>query len=811
MERYLCIHGHFYQPPRENPWLEETEIQDSARPYHDWNARITAECYEPNALSRILDEKNRILSMVNNYAKMSFDFGPTLLMWLEKKAPKVYQAIQEADRESRNTFSGHGSALAQAYNHMILPLATSRDKYTQILWGIRDFEYRFGRAPEGMWLPETAVDRETLGILADMGIKFTILAPHQAERIRLKGTETWSTVKAGDLDTTQPYLLHLGSGKEIALFFYSGPISRAVAFEHLLNRGEEFAQRLMSGFSQDRTDPQLVHIATDGESYGHHHQFGNMALTYALHYLESNNFVRITNYGEYLEKAPPLYEVEIVENTSWSCAHGIERWRNDCGCNSGAHPEWNQSWRAPLREALDWLRDMLVPLFETKAAELLKDPWSARNDYIAVVLNRSADTVEDFLTTHSLRPLNEREKVNALKLLELQRHTMLMYTSCGWFFDELSGIETIQIIQYASRALQLAEEFLEDNHLETGFLTSLELAKGNSPQHPDGRILYDERVRPAVADMKKIAAHYAVYSLFAAPSQNATLYCYQLVPKKDYHSFERQKARGAVGNVEVISLLTRESATLVFGVVYSGDLKAVCGVKESPAVLNYQEIILRLQNSLSHGEATEPEHVLQECFDGSVYSFKSLYRDDQKRILGFIVDAVLSGPDGLHSRLQETCIPLAQHYSSLNLSLPLALKPGLKCVLENQLRQTLRDETFEVQRVHAVFEQAALMKISFDRDFLEEVFTPPIERLSHSLPSLSHDLLTLERLDSTVDILRTYSLTAGIWKLQNAFHEILHGIYPKWRVEARQGNQDAQEWLRKISSLSEKLSFRVPL
>ena len=453
MERYICIHGHFYQPPRENAWLEDIEMQDSAYPYHDWNKRVAAECYAPNTASRILDSDSYITQIVNNYSKMSFDFGPTLLAWMEEKVPDIYQAVLEADRETQQTFSGHGSALAQAYNHMIMPLANRRDKYTQVRWGIRDFEHRFGRRPEGMWLPETAVDVETLDILAEQGIKFTILAPHQARRMRQIGTDAWNDVSSAAIDTTMVYKIKLPSGRELNIFFYDGSVARSVAFEDLLNSGDNFVHRLTDAFSEKSAWPQLVHIATDGETYGHHHRFGDMALAFALYYIETNGLVQITNYGEYLEKHPPTHEVEVIENTSWSCPHGIERWRSDCGCNTGRNPKWNQAWRAPLREALDWLRDTLAPKYEVKAQEFLRDPWAARDDYIEVILDRSPETVQKSLDRHRTRELNESEMITVLKLLELQRHTMLMYTSCGWFFNELSGIETVQVIQYAGRAV----------------------------------------------------------------------------------------------------------------------------------------------------------------------------------------------------------------------------------------------------------------------------------------------------------------------------------------------------------------------
>src|SRR5712664_893288 len=403
--RYICVHGHFYQPPRENPSLEAIELQDSAYPYHDWNERISAECYAPNATSRILDTEQRITQMVNNYAHISFNFGPTLLSWIEPNVPKTYQALLEADKSSQEKFSGHGSALAQAYNHMILPLANTRDKVTQVKWGIADFKLRFGRAPEGMWLPETAVNTETLEVLAASGIKFTILAQRQAGRIRKRGTRTWQDVSGKRIDPSRAYLVNLPSRKTISVFFYDGHISQGVAFEGLLDNGQRFADRLMSGFSDTRDWPQLVSIATDGESYGHHHRFGEMALSYALHHIETNKLAELTNYAQFLERHPPDHFVEIVENSSWSCMHGIERWRTNCGCNSGGHAGWTQEWRETLRAALDWLRDQLIPLYEDKAALLLKNPWSARDYYIRVILDRSPENVGKFFACQATHPL----------------------------------------------------------------------------------------------------------------------------------------------------------------------------------------------------------------------------------------------------------------------------------------------------------------------------------------------------------------------------------------------------------------------
>jgi alpha-amylase/alpha-mannosidase (GH57 family) len=458
LDRFICIHGHYYQPPRENPWTGEIEEQASAHPYHDWNERITAECYAPNGAARILGPDGHHDRITNNYARTSFNFGPTLLSWIETSAPETYAAILAGERESRARFGGHGSALAQVYNHMIMPLANARDQRTQVTWGMRDFEHRFGRAAEGMWLPETAVDIASLEALTEQGVRFTVLAPRQASRVRRASGGSWRDVSGGRIDPTRAYEQRLPSGRRIAIFFYDGPISQAVAFEDLLRDGNAFADRLMGAFNGSRSQPQLVHIATDGETYGHHHRHGEMALAFALERLERDGDAKLTNYGAFLERHPPTHIVEIVENSSWSCEHGVERWRSDCGCATREHPEWRQAWRAPMRHALDWLRDELAPRYEREASVLLHHPWAARDAYIDVMLDRSPESVARFFEAHAAREPSDGDRDRALALLEMQRYAMLMYASCAWFFDDLAGIETRQVLQYAARAIELARE-----------------------------------------------------------------------------------------------------------------------------------------------------------------------------------------------------------------------------------------------------------------------------------------------------------------------------------------------------------------
>jgi len=570
MERYICVHGHFYQPPRHNPWLEAIELQDSAHPFHDWNERITAECYAPNTAARILDSTDRIGQIVNNYARMSFNFGPTLLAWMEQQAPEVYAAIVSADHASQARFAGHGSALAQAYNHMILPLANRRDKYTQILWGIDDFAHRFGRQPEGMWLPETAVDLETLDLMAELGIRFTILSPTQARRVRARSGGVWRDVSGGHIDPTMPYLQRLPAGRQITVFFYHAAISRGIAFERLLANGKEFAERLVEAFSAQPPGPQLVHIATDGETYGHHHRFGEMALAYALDYIETNNLARLTNYGAYLEHHPPTHEVEVIANTAWSCAHGVERWRSNCGCRTGGPRGWQQTWRTPLREALDWLRDTLAPVYEQHGSRVLHDPWAVRDDYITVILERSPHHVERFLHRHARRALSADETIVALKLLEMQHQAMLMYTSCGWFFDELSGLEPRQVMLHAARAIHLAHDLGCADTLETDFLERLARAKSNLPEYRDGRTIYERFIRPAMVGWEQVAVQYAMRALFETSPTPRRVYCYSVL-LEHLQRLTATETQFVVGRARFTSEVTHDTAVLDFGVWHRGD------------------------------------------------------------------------------------------------------------------------------------------------------------------------------------------------------------------------------------------------
>ncbi|HEY0563957.1 MAG TPA: DUF3536 domain-containing protein [Terriglobales bacterium] len=804
MDRYICIHCHFYQPPRENPWLEIVEQQDSAYPFHDWNERITAECYAPNGASRVLDGAGYITQIVNNYSRINFNFGPTLLSWLEANMPEVYRSILTADRDSKIRFSGHGSAIAQVYNHMILPLANSADKWTQIYWGKKDFEHRFKRAPEGMWLAETAVDLETLDYLAKQGIKYTILAPSQAGRVRRLHGGRWKDVGGGQIDPTRAYLQKLPEGRSIALFFYDGPISRAVAFERLLDSGEQFAQRLISGFNDHREWPQIMHIATDGESYGHHHKHGDMALAYALKYIEDQKLAKLVNYGEYLEKHPPGAEVQIIERTAWSCSHGVERWNSDCGCNSGGHGDWNQAWRGPLREALDWLRDEAARRYEYAARPLLRDPWAARNEYIRVILDRSPDNIDRFFRDVQRKELNQHERVKALKLLELQRHAMLMYTSCGWFFDEISGLETVQVIQYAGRVIQLAVDLFADaEELETGFLERLANAKSNLREHRDGAEIYRKWVKPAVVGLKQIAAHYAIRSLVAGGRDDRKVYSYQVEPR-EVHGLSSGRVGFAAGVANVQSCITQEQADLSYGVIHFGDHNVNAGVRDFGGMQNFNSLVHDLSVAFNQADLPSVVRLLDQHFQGVTYSLKSLVGDEQKRIINAILNTTMVDAEASFRNVYENHAQLMRFLAENHLPMPAALRTTATFILEARLRRSFEQDFIDLDEIRGLIQQARQLQLNLDTAGLGYNAAESVTRLMGTLTREPENTGLMQKLISVLDLVREMSFPVDLWRAQNIYFELLHNVEPRFQKET-----EANDWIRTFRELGDRLKLRM--
>ena len=798
--RYICVHGHFYQPPRENPWLEAVETQDSAAPYHDWNERITAECYGPNASSRILDARERIVKIVNNYSAISFNFGPTLLSWLEQRQPETYAAILDADRASRERFGGHGSAIAQAYNHMILPLANARDQRTQVRWGIRDFEHRFGRKPAAMWLPETAVDVASLEALAAEGIAFTILGPYQALRWRKINDDAW-TEQAGAIDPTMPYRCTLPSGRSIGLFFYDGPISRAVAFERLLARGENLAHRLLGAFSEGRTHPQLVNIATDGETYGHHHAKGDMALAYALDYIDEQKLSRIMNYGQFLAEVPPTHEVEIAGRTAWSCDHNLGRWERDCGCRTGGDAGWNQQWRTPLRAALDWLRDECITIFESFGAGLLHDPWEARDDYISVVLDRSEDNVDHFLARHVVA---EDGNVTALELLEMQRNAMLMYTSCGWFFNDVSGIETVQVLHYAGRVIQLAEK-VSGRSLELEFLERIASARSNLPQYGDGRQIYEREVKPMRIDLRRVASHYAVASLFDNFAHDDRVYCYR-VRQDDFESFRAGRAKMAIGSITVTSLITREELSFEFTVIHLGETELTGGVRLVSSAERYEAMKRDLSEDLRVNGVSSVIRVLDEYFAESLLSIRALFRDEQRRILNLLCDATLNEAESAFRQLHEPYDPLMRFHAALGVPLPNVLRTAAEFDVNMQLRRMAAADELPLDDLESRLRESRDEGVVLDETTLMSL-TRAVERAAGDFSRSPDDLELLERWETLVTIVREAGVKVDLRRPQNDYYRLKKSARPTTAASAGNGSSSANRWLQHFDALGEKLSI----
>jgi alpha-amylase/alpha-mannosidase (GH57 family) len=650
----LCIHGHFYQPPRENPSLEIIEMQETAFPSHDWNERVTNECYGPNTRARLNGDKGLIKKLINNYSYMSFDFGPTLLSWLEASHPWIYSQILAADKEGQKRYNGHGNALAHVYNHMIMPLATSRDKLTQIRWGLADFRHRFGREAEGMWLAETAVDMETLELMADEGIRFTILSPDQAQAIRTIGMPKnalsgitqkdqmnpgtgWVDVKGGRIDPSRSYRVFLNkeTGKHIDVFFYDGPLSRSIAYENILSSGDALLARIKGILEHHKEGPRILSIATDGESYGHHFKFGEMALAWLFDIIEREEQIKLVNFGYFLELSPPHQEVKIIDKSSWSCAHGVERWRSDCGCSISGKKEWNQKWRAPLRDGLDWLSRELSTIFEKRAGRLLKNCWDARNDYIKVLLRDSDMNL--FFKNHSIRHLGQDEKTEILCLLESQRMALYMFTSCGWFFDDISGIESIQILMYASRAIDLVRRSTP-NDLEKGLMYFLVRAISNNPSHENGAKIYEVFAKRTKITPSLAAAHYAIISLLDGVNLDDSPFSKMILSLRQ-NKYTVDGVKAILGEVQITEIRTGKKAEKSFFAVRGRDQEFNC-VTGTISASEYEHINNEITSSLSEASESLITVFSMKAQDIQYFTLGDLIADVRLGVIKSIADSL---------------------------------------------------------------------------------------------------------------------------------------------------------------------------
>ncbi len=814
-EKFLTIHGHFYQPPRENPWLEAIELQDSALPFHDWNERITKECYNPNSVSKIVDNRNRILDVVNNYSLMSFNFGPTLLSWMEQYAPLTYERIIKADIESIDLNDGHGNAMAQVYNHMIMPLANEQDKQTQVKWGIRDFEYRFGRKPEGMWLAETAVDDDTLRVLEENGIKFTVLSPYQALKIKGPKDKEWTDVSWGNIDPARSYNYNIKSapGKSIALFFYDGAISRSVAFDELLKDGNKFIKRLKEGLSDTRDYPQIVNIATDGESYGHHTKFGDMALSYVLKIRAEDEGFKIINYAAYLDKYRSDYEVDIKQASSWSCFHGVGRWCEDCGCSTGGHPGWNQKWRKPLRDALDYLRDELIKVYEKEGPKYFNtDIWEVRNNYIDVILSRTEANIKKFQSKYFLPNLSDEDKVRGMKLLEIQRQALLMYTSCGWFFSEISGIETVQIMKYAARAMQLAAYFTKQN-FEKKFLEILSEAKSNIQEYGTGKDIYERFVKPSVVTPKQVVSLWAISSLYEDFDDEENVYCYK-IKSYDYQKVQKGTSTFIVGHTELQSRITLESVNQIFALVQFSGGDFHCAIKEYSDEGAYNTIKTDLIKTFMLNPLTEIIRALDENFGKEYFTLKDIFIEERRKILQIMLKGKLEKFAQTYKDMYDEGKGSIYHMQNLGLEIPDEFKIAATYTLSRKFNDLVAhsggfvDPTI-LQQAFDINYEAKKMGIKLDRTPSNTIFAKKILqntiRLAQSFESQQAEVLleifdNVEKLDLEIDIAEAQNIY---------FNRIYHKIGNIIENYTTTGRSKDKEFINMLLDIGTKLNINT--
>jgi len=832
-KRYAVIHGHFYQPPRENPWIEAIERQPGAAPHHDWNQVVTWECYLPNMVSRVVNDAGQIIDLVNNYRTINFNIGPTLLAWLEGEFPDVYAAIVAADAASAEANDGHGNAMAQAYNHMILPLANERDRRTQIAWGIADFRSRFGREPEGMWLPETAVNAATLRALAAAGIKFIVLAPGQAWRYRPIGADDWHDVADGAIDPRQPYRVVIegeagdnapvGDGApggderpiegELAAFFYDGGLAHSIAFDDALSRAEELADRVELAFGAPmHAMARLVNVATDGETYGHHRRFSDMALGYLTKYELPKRGITLTNYAAFLAKFPPRYQVEIKpgrdgQGTSWSCAHGVDRWQTDCGCWTG-ETGGHQKWRAPMREAFDQLRDAAAELFEQHGGRLLKDPWAARDAYIDVILDRSDESIERFMAKHLAVDNTDDARTAALKWLESQRHAMLMYTSCGWFFDEISRPESVQCMQYARRAAELVRE-LTGRDLETALVEKLAEAPGNTTAYPTGCDVYEQLVKPAALPWDRLVAHYAItLGLGDELAEPDRIYHYR-VERHDEQRFNADGALFVMARLSLTSGVTAEQREAMYLLAHLGDDRVRCYVTLDAAQRQYEAAVAAVGKRAPDYLKTGIEALARPYFAGEAFTLSDLLYDERERLVTSLLQDRLGQATWQFLDLFRDNMGLLKRYHDVGWKVPPVLRVSSEYALGEALADRLKEhrESLTRDRVRDMMDALAHARA------LE--FTPQLDKAAMVFEEIVLDRvwalcgdLSLDNARALHEALlvgRDLDLGARLYRAQNEFFKLLKGgaDYPT----SETGPDEAAETRSLIAEIAAQLGF----
>ena len=777
MTTALVIHGHFYQPPRENPWTELVEREAGAAPFHDWNERIHAECYRPNAFARISDWHGRVERVVNNYARLSFNFGPTLLNWLERSHPETYARIIDADRESVLRYNGHGNAIAQGYNHSILPLCNERDRRTQIRWGLADFRRRYGREAEALWLPETACDDATLAALVEEGLRYVVLSPHQAEAVRRVGSDTWQNVSDGRIDTTVPYkYLHRdGSGRSIAVFFYNGEIARGIAFEGLLASSNGL---LAACARAARGGAQIVNVATDGESYGHHFRWGDRCIAYALE-VEAERFgLRVTNYGEFLDGHEPEHEVLIKpgpngEGTAWSCAHGLGRWTRDCGCNASAPGGWNQRWRTPLRAAFDLLRDDLAPKFEEAGALLLRDPWAARDEYVELLGPGRHARREEFLSRHARHTLSGEEKVRALTLLEAQRAALTMYTSCGWFFNDITGIETVQTLRYAGRVVETMEALGLEPPTEA-FLEILSEAQSNLLERSTGADIYLRTVAQSRVTPQRVAAHVALCNLLepAVPESECESAGYS------YRKLDFRKQRHGRVTLETVRLALEEEATgrqheFALAAMHFGEIDYYCALRPFKSSEEYEEAAARLWSQLRAASLPVLLRVAQSEFGPEEFGLEALLPQGQGHLSRSVFGRLVARFMEQYEQLYEENRRVIERLQEIGFRPPRELRLAAELTVGLRLEREIRGQRRGAGDYRAAAEiarDAARHGYRIDRTSVTRVFEETLTEAARTVVARP-DADNIRSARALIELGRELGLTANLERGQEIIYE----------------------------------------
>jgi hypothetical protein len=813
--KHLIIHGHFYQPPRENPWTEQIERQESAAPFHDWNDRITEQCYLPNALSRRLDNWGRITKLVNNYEWISFNFGPTLISWIEENQHEVYERIVEADRASAARLGGHGNAIAQAYNHIIMPLATRRDQETQIRWGVYDFVRRFGREPEGIWLPETAVNAATLAVLVEFPFRFIVLSPHQALRTRrldgaagAKGGEEaepkgggrkadsgggrtaehaagWKDVSKGSIATGFPYRCFVpgaggkrSSSRFIDIFFYDAPLSQDVSFNHLLRNGDTFAEAIESGYGRGGND--LVVIATDGEIYGHHEPFADMALSYLIEAAGPKRGLAMTNFGAYLAAHEPLFEVELKpgpnnEGTSWSCFHGVGRWKEDCGDAAGGSPGWNQKWRAPLRAGLTSLAESLASLYERETGEYLKSPWQSRDDYIQVIEDRGPAAAKSFLADHAARELTGPETSRVLRFLESQRNAELMFTSCGWFFSDISGIETVQILRYAARAIELVDEEPREM-LEKKLMADLKGALSNVPAKGTGTDIYRRARDGSFLSLRHFAALYTIASHLTGSNEISEIYGYPIHPLEE--TLRRtDEATVRIGSVEATSRYTLETVAYEYLLRAEKDAGFACFIKERGEEKSYHEMTEGFSKLASSESKERLFAAAAKHFGGPALTLRDFLADDRERILNHLVRTRLETIDERFGDIYLQSRNLLRLLSESGIPAPATLVIPAQVYLTRKLVREVerRERSLEragLEGIRSIVSEASTFGVPIDKSSAAASFTELIVDKLKLLAS-GLDAKAASELEQFVNLSDEMGIQTNFRDIQNRVYGIL--------------------------------------